>query len=199
MLIIYSLKRYSTSMTDTNSIINALYGSGMRLLFLYMVLAFFFTIIDQIIVRKEFTKQMRMSTSEVKREIKDREGEPRLKQKRKQLHAEFVKQTNAVGNLPGSDMLIVNPQHYAVGLVYDSKHMSSPKVTTKGRNRFALELKTKAFQLGIPIIENPPLARKLFRSTDAGHEVPEDTFQNIADAYLKLHRMKQKQEEDELL
>ena len=162
----------------------------MRLLFLYMVLALFFSALDQIIVRKEYTKQMRMSKSELQREHKDREGEPRLKQKRKQLHSEFIKQTESLGQLAGSDMLIVNPQHYAVALSYQEDKMSGPQVTTKGRNRFALMLKEKARNTGIPIFENPPLARHLFFKTKQGHEIPSESFKEVADLYISIYSQK---------
>ena len=77
------------------------------------MIAICFAILDQILVRGEFTKQMRMSHREVTREHKEREGDPRIRQKRKQLHKEYASQSQGMGNLPGSDMLIVNPEHYA--------------------------------------------------------------------------------------
>ena len=179
------------AITDARSLAGVMQSSGMRLLFLFILLALFFGAIDQIIVRKEFNKQMRMSRREVTREAKEREGEPRIKQKRKQLHSEFVKQANGLGNLKGSDLLVVNPQHIAVGLAYDSKRMMAPQVTAKGRNNYALMLKREAFRLGIPIFENRPLARALFEHCEAGDQVGADHYRAIADIYLKLHQSKE--------
>jgi flagellar biosynthetic protein FlhB len=176
--------------TDAHGLATAMESSGMRLLFLFILLALFFAAIDQILVRKEFTKQMRMSRREVTREAKEREGEPRMKQKRKQLHAEFVKQSKGLGNLPGSDLLVVNPEHFAVALVYDATRMSAPQVSAKGRNHHALMLKQRAFRLGIPIYENPPLARALYRQCEPGAPVGSDHYRAVADLYLKLHRSK---------
>ena len=189
LMVIYCLGLYAPTMVDASQVINAMQGSGLRLLFMFTLLSLIFAAIDQVIVQKEYLKQMRMSRSELTRENKDREGEPRLKQKRKQLHAEFVQQTQAIGNLAGSDVLIVNPQHYAVALYYNSKTMTAPQMTTKGRNLFAVNLKKQAFQLGIPVIENPPLARKLFRSSGAGKEISAELYQDVADVYLKLYRL----------
>ena len=191
LLIMYCLRIYAPTLVNADSLISALHGGGLRLLFMYTFLALFFTAIDQIIVRKEFTKQMRMSRSEVDREYKDREGEPRMKQKRKQLHAEYIKQTQGAGNLPGSDVLIVNPEHYAVALIYNAETMEAPEVSAKGRNKFALDLKKRAFELSIPIISQPPLARALFKNSETGQEVPQQYYQNIADIYLHLQRQKQ--------
>ena len=188
LLVMYCLKRFSPNITDVNFLHDAMRTSALWLLFMYMALALVFAAIDQVIVRREYLKQMRMSKSELKREIKDREGEPRIKAKRKQLHEEFAKQTSSLGELPGSDVLIVNPQHFAVGLAYDANEMTAPRVTAKGRNRFALLLKQRAFNLQIPIIENPPLARSLFRTTPSGSEIPSKEFRAVADIYLRLHQ-----------
>ena len=188
LVTIYCVRLYDDTITDGHSVIAALIGSSYRLLFTFAALAIIFVVLDQIISRQEFRKQMRMSKSELQRENKDREGEPRQKQKRKQLHAEFVKQAQNLGDLPGSDMLIVNPQHYAVGLTYDPETMTAPQLTTKGRNKFALFLKSEARRLSIPIIENPPLARQIFRQTDKGKAVSTEHFVALAGIYIQLRR-----------
>ncbi|HZF44383.1 MAG TPA: EscU/YscU/HrcU family type III secretion system export apparatus switch protein [Sphingomonadaceae bacterium] len=166
---------------------DAMRGVGTRLLMLFILLALFFAGIDQIMVRREYSKQMRMSRSELTRESKDREGEPRMRQKRKQLHAEFVQQSKDLGKLPGSDMLIVNPQHVAVALGYDAATMAAPTVTAKARNHNALAMKRQAFRLGIPIFENRPLARALYERGETGREIGANEYGGVADLYFKLH------------
>src|SRR5258705_5146651 len=84
---------------------------------------------------------MRMSRSELTREFKEREGEPRIKAKRKQLHAEFLKQTEGVGKLGGSDLLLVNPEHYSVALAYDADSNGAPTVPAKARNQLAFVMR----------------------------------------------------------
>jgi flagellar biosynthetic protein FlhB len=163
-------------------------GAGMRLMFVYIAIAAGFVIIDQILVRGEFTKQMKMSRREVTREAKDREGDPRINAKRKQLHAEFVKQSEGAGNLPGSDLVIVNPEHFAVALRYDSGTMRAPSVSAKGRNTFALALRDEAHRLGIPVIVRPPLARALYRASPAGAEIAPDQYEAVAELYIELRR-----------
>jgi flagellar biosynthesis protein FlhB len=172
--------------TDAQGLAGAMQSTGMRLLLLFILVAFFFAALDQIIVRKEFGKQMRMSRRELTREFKEREGEPRMKQKRKQLHAEFTKQVKDMGKLPGSDLLIVNPQHVAVALAYDAAKMAAPTVTAKARNHYALALKREAFRLGIPSFEIRPLARALYDQCETGREIGESHFRAVADLYLKL-------------
>lgn len=178
------------ALTDSHALIAQLYNSGLSLLFAFALLALGFAILDQVLVRSEFRKQMRMSRRELLREFKEREGEPRLKQKRRQLHAEFTKQARSLGNLKGADALIVNPDHFAVALRYDAKTMAAPRVKAKGRNHFALLLKQRATVLSIPIIGQPALARALYKACDKDDEIPEQEYRAVADVYLHLARMK---------
>ena len=191
LLIRYCLEVFANTLTNTDRVILAFQGAGLRLLFMYTLLSIFFAAIDQVIVRKEFSKQMRMSTSEVKRETKDREGEPRQKQKRKQVHSELSKQSASMGDLAGSDIIIVNPEHFAVALKYNAEETDAPVISTKGRNLIAESIKDRAFILGIPILSDPPLARALFKSGKIGKEIPGEHFQKVADVYLKLYKDRQ--------
>lgn len=187
-LLIWSLvSTPGRSQESADGLATAMSGGAMRLLMWFILVAMFFAAIDQVIVRREFHKQMRMSRREVTRETKDREGEPRIKQKRKQLHQEFAKQGKSLGSLPGSDLLVVNPQHFAVALAYDPARMAAPTVTGKARNNYALAMKREAFRLGIPIFENPPLARSLYTGVDTGKEVGAGDYHGVAALYIKLH------------
>ena len=174
------------SSTDAAGLAAAMQAAGMRLLLFFILAALFFVAIDQIIARRDYSKQMRMSRRELTREHKEREGEPRLKQKRKQLHAEFAKEARQAGSLPGSDMLVVNPTHFAVALAYRANENKAPRVTAKARNERALAMKSQAFLLGIPIFESKALARALYDQTDTGDEIGESRFRDVADLYLKL-------------
>lgn len=164
-----------------------------RLLISLALVAMIFAGLDQILARREFRKQMRMSRSELSREVKDREGEPRRKQKRKRMHAEFIEQTRALSGLRGADVLIVNPEHFAVGLKYEPNQMQAPQVVAKGRNRFAHLLKQRAFRWSILTISNPPLARALYRAGEIGAEIPPAYYQAVADMYLAVRRKSQTQ------
>jgi flagellar biosynthetic protein FlhB len=173
---------------DAGGLTQALWSSGSRLLWLFLVLGLMFAILDQVMVRRAFSKQMRMSRREVTRESREREGEPRLKQKRKALHAEFAKQGASLGKLDGSDMVIVNPQHIAIALAYDPSTMRAPVITTKARDHYAQHARKRAQALGIPIIRDVALARGLYASCESGSEIPGDHYRAVADLYLKLRR-----------
>lgn len=171
---------------DARGVVMALDRFGLRLLGLFLVVALAFAALDQILVRRDYSKQMRMSRREIVREMKEREGDPRLRQKRKQIHAEFARQTAGLGSLGGADLLVVNPEHVAVALSYDPEKMAAPAVLAKGRNRHALLLKAKARRLAIPIFESPPLARQLYDQCAAGQEIGADHYRAVADLYLRL-------------
>ncbi len=188
LLIRFAIDESSLAMDSAAAVVDAMRLNGQRLMFAFSVLALIVAIIDQVIARQEFKKQMRMSKSELQREHKDREGEPRQKQKRLQIHRELANQQQALGDLPGSDMLIVNPQHYAVALAYNADTMSAPTITAKGRNNFALHLKRAAAIHGVPIFAQPVLARGLYASAETGTEVPGKHFRAVADLYLALMR-----------
>ncbi|WP_010545481.1 EscU/YscU/HrcU family type III secretion system export apparatus switch protein [Sphingomonas elodea] len=183
-----SLARFGHAAANGEQLAGAMAGAAFRLIFVFLLIAVAFVILDQVLVRSEFLKQMRMSRREVTRENKDQQGDPRIKQKRKQLHAEFVAQSKGLEALPGSDLLVVNPEHFAVALRYDPKTMLAPEVSAKGRNRFALALKNEAFRLGIPVLERPPLARALFRGCKTGSPVPSTAYEDVAALYIALRR-----------
>lgn len=191
LVIRYAIAHYGEVAADGDRLADAMRLAAMRLLYVFLLLAVMFTAIDQLLVRREFMKQMRMSRREITRESKDREGDPRIKQKRKQLHTAFVKASKSAGDLPGADMLVVNPEHVAVALRYDQALMLAPQVIAKGRNRFAQQMKDEAFRLNIPIVREPALARALYRQTEAGDTIPTGLYAGVAQLYIDLYRNQQ--------
>src|SRR5687768_9205250 len=129
---------------------------------------------------------MRMTRRELTRETREREGEPRLKQRRRDLHQQMRQQAEGLGKIDGSDLVVVNPEHYAVALRYDPKTMGAPEVRVKGRNRFAQLMKRKAFLLAIPVIPHPALARALYADCKAGQPIAPDHYREVAHLYRAL-------------
>jgi flagellar biosynthetic protein FlhB len=171
---------------DAAGLARAMQDAALQLLLAFLLIALFFAGLDQLMVRREFRKQMRMSRRELTREVREREGEPRLKQRRKQLHAEFAKEVQGLGDIAGSDLLVVNPEHYAVALAYDVKTMAAPTVKAKARNQYAQAMKREAFRLGIPMFEDKPLARTLYAQADKGAEIDARHFRAVAELYMRL-------------
>lgn len=184
-MITWAMETFGDTFGDANALVRAMDGGAKRMLLAFMCAAIVFMAIDQVIARGEFRKQMRMSRRELKREVKDREGEPRFKQKRREIHAEMRKQSEGLANLDGSDFLITNPEHYAVGLRYVAGEMKAPQVTARGRNHFAQQLKRKARLLGIPIIRDPALARGLYADCRQGRPIVPQHFHAVAQHYRR--------------
>ena len=183
-----AIDTFGDSVGDANLLGKAMASAGARLLFAFIGAAFFFMVIDQLIARGEYRKQMRMSRRELTREVKDREGEPRFKQKRRELHQEMRKQAEGLGKLDGSDFLITNPEHFAVALSYRPGEMDAPMVRAKGRNHFAQLMKRKARLLGLPVIADPGLARALYRDCRADRSIPAQHFHGVARHYARMRR-----------
>lgn len=174
---------------DASGLSHALLDVTIRLTAMLLGAALVFMAFDQFVSRRDFLKKMRMSRRELRRESRDRDGDPRLKQRRRQMHGEFSKLSQSLKNIRGADVLITNPTHYAVALKYDSNRMTAPKVVATGSNRIALRLKRLAFLYGVVVVENPPLARALAR-LPLNSETPEVLFRPIADIYLRLRSQK---------
>jgi flagellar biosynthetic protein FlhB len=163
-------------------------ASAGRLLLLFIVLAAAFAVLDQLLARREFARQMRMSRREVTREIREREGEPRQKRARKQILDEIIKQARGASSVKGADVLIVNPTHYAVALRYRHGETDAPVVQARGRNLWARRMRRAAEREGVAIVRVPGLARALHNHSRVGDQIPPAQFVAVADIYVGLRR-----------
>jgi flagellar biosynthetic protein FlhB len=188
----HALRVDAATLTGADQLVGAMRANALRLLLLFVAAAALFAILDQLIARRDFTAKMRMSRREIRRELRDREGEPRLKQRRQKLHREFAKNSQSLRNIRGADLLITNPTHYAVALKYDARRMDAPVVVARGANQLALRLKKLAFVYGLVVIENRALAQALFFKSDLNRPVPETFFRPVADIYIDIERRKAK-------
>ncbi len=179
------------SITDATSLAAFMRRAGLRLLALFVAGAAGFAILDQLISRRDFANRMRMSRREVRRELRDREGDQRMKQRRRTLHREFIKLSQSLRGIRGADVLITNPTHFAIALRYDPKTMIAPVVVSMGSHQFAQRLKKLAFVYGLNIVENRPLAQALYAKGRLGQPVPEELYRPVADVYIEVRRKKE--------
>lgn len=140
----------------------------------------FVAVVDFVFSRWEFMRKMKMSKHEVKEEHKRREGDPRIKAKRKEIQDELRQKMDGSNGTPGADLIITNPTHYAVGLKYDRENMHAPIVVSKGRDQLALKIRSIASSHRIPIYEDKPLARQLYAEVNISNPVPEETYYMVA-------------------
>lgn len=133
--------------------------------------------------RHSFTKKLRMSLRDIKQEFKDNEGDPMLKQQRKQAHAEWSQQgASQAARLASA--LVVNPTHIAVAIDYDRERCPVPLISAKGEGDVAAAMRAAAEDAGVPIVRNVPLARDLLARAEVGEAIPPDLFDIIAEVIL---------------
>ncbi len=143
-------------------------------------------LLDLAYSRWQFRKQMMMSTRELKEEFKRREGDPLIRAKLRELQRENLKQSRSIGRVPEADVLITNPEHFAVALRYVRGEMEAPVVLAKGSDHWAAQMKAVARRHRVPIHEQRRLARFLFRHGDIDRTIPADAFVDVARVYADL-------------
>ncbi len=145
-------------------------------------------IVDYIFQRRRLEKQLRMSKQEVRDELKKMEGDPLIKQRRRQLQARLAMQRIGT-DVPRADVVVTNPTEYAVAIKYDEAHMSAPRVIAKGRDLLAARIRQVAQLHGITIVQRPPLARALYAGVDVGQEVPPQFYRAIAELLAYVYQV----------
>jgi flagellar biosynthetic protein FlhB len=140
----------------------------------------FIAMLDLIYTRFEFAKKMRMSRHELKEEIKHRDGDPRIRARLRQLRREMLKRSRAISRTRNADVLITNPTHVAVALRYVKDQMVSPQVIAKGQGFMAAIMRQIAARHQIPVVQNPSLARALYRGLPIDHHVPPELYTQVA-------------------
>ena len=137
------------------------------------------SIIDLIYQKWDYAESMKMSKQEVEDERKRSDGDPFIKNRLKQARNELLRQ-RMMESVPQADVIITNPTHYAIALAYDRKRNAAPEVVAKGVDEVALRIREIAEENDVPRVEDPPLARALFRAVKVGHEIPEKFYQAVA-------------------
>jgi flagellar biosynthetic protein FlhB len=131
-------------------------------------------------------RDLMMTRQELKDEMKNTEGDPHTKARRRRMRARTKRQMLA--DVPKADVVITNPTHIAVALRYDRKTMQAPLIVAKGIRKNALEIREIAEAAGVPIIENKPLARLMFKYGKVGQEVPSQLFVAVAEVLAYVYR-----------
>ena len=162
-----------------------IYRVSVRILMLFVI----FGIFDVWWQRKSYMKDMMMTKDEVKKEYKQSEGDPHHKAKRKELHQEIMEgaQMEAVKD---ASVIVTNPDHVAVALIYDQGKDGAPRVLIKGMDAKAERIKALARESDVPLLRNVPLAHALLR-VDVGQEVPEELYDAVAEVLNFVYGLKQ--------
>ena len=160
------------------------------LLLKLMVVLLLIAGIDLVFARRQFARHMRMSRRDIKDEHRHREGDPRIRQRIRQLRAQLLKRSQALRELPGADVLITNPTRVAVALRYEHGVSPAPCVIARGAGSLAAKMRDVAFRHQVPIVPSPVLARALYRETDDGGYVPERWYGQVAKILVWINAAK---------
>jgi flagellar biosynthetic protein FlhB len=166
-------------------IANLIARVGINVGALYLFIALF----DVIYQRSKHAKDLRMSKYELKQEYKDIEGNPLIKSKIRQKMRE-ASMRRMMQDVPGADVVITNPTHFAVALSYKPEEGTAPKVVAKGVDFLALKIKDIAKLNNVTIVENKPLARTLYATVDIGKEIPPELYATVAEVLAYVYKLK---------
>lgn len=162
--------------TALSTVGDIIIGLGIKISAIFLIVGF----ADLVYQRHKFKNDNMMTKQEVKDEYKNSEGDPQVKgQIRKRMQE--VSRRRMMQQLPEADVVITNPTHFAVALKYEPNEGRAPVVIAKGADYLAFQIKDKAKEYNIAIVENKPLARILYHNIDVGMEIPPELYQAVAE------------------
>jgi flagellar biosynthesis protein FlhB len=150
-------------------------------------------LLDYAFQRWQHRHDLRMTHQEVREETKQLEGDPKIKQRIRQLQRQMATQ-RMMKEVPTADVVVTNPIRFAVAIRYDMAKMETPVVIAKGARLMAKRIRDIATENNVPIVEKPELARTLFRSVEIGQPIPEDVFLAVAEVLAFVYRIDQREE-----
>lgn len=160
----------------------------LKLMAILIGFTFVVAVADWFWQRYQYEENLKMSKHEVKQEFKDIEGDPQLKARIRGLQFEMARK-RMLADVPTADVVITNPTHFAIALKYVSGR-PAPIVVAKGQDNIAQTIKEIARKARVPILENKPLARALYREVEIGKMIPESFFQAVAEILAYVYRLK---------
>ena len=156
------------------------------------VVYIFLGLADYAYQRWKFKDDMKMTKQEVKDEYKNTEGDPQIKGKQRQRMMESS-QRRMMKNVPQADVVITNPTHIAVAILYDNTKDEAPRVVAKGEDYLAKKIKDLAKESDVPIVENKPLARALYATVDIDETIPPELYQAVAEILAVVYTNRDQQ------
>lgn len=138
-----------------------------------------------------FEQRIRMTHQEAKEEAREDAGDPAIRQRRRRRMRELLA-SRSLKSVPKADVIVTNPTHFAVAILYQSQKMGAPRIVAKGADAFAERIRAVARKHSVPVIENPPLTRALYKRVAVGKEIPPDLFQAVAIVLAHVYRLKRR-------
>ena len=146
---------------------------------------------DYFFQKREFKESLKMTKQDIKQEMKEYTGDPYMRQRLRDMQRSILMR-NMIKEVPKADVVITNPTHFAVALIYDAAVMAdAPIVVAKGEDSLALQIKEMARNNNVPMIENRPLAQQLYKSAEIGQAIPYEFVAAIFAIYKELDEKNQ--------
>lgn len=149
---------------------------------------FVVAVADYLFQRYNYMKNLRMTKQEVKEEYKEIEGDPMIKARLRQLRMQRARQ-RMMAAVPKASVVVTNPTHFAVALKYEQGQEEAPIVVAKGADNVAFRIREVATKNNVPIVENPPLARALYK-VELDQEIPVEHFRAVAEVISYIMKLK---------
>jgi flagellar biosynthetic protein FlhB len=159
------------------------YEIGWKCAFVFLL----WSVVDYGLQRRKFESDLKMSKQEIRDEGKENEGNPQMKGRIRRLQRQMRKR-RMMQDVEKATVVITNPTHFAVALRFDMETMGAPIVLAKGQDLVARTIKQIAQWNGVPMVENPPLARALYRSVDVGSVIPSKLYTAVAEILSFVYR-----------
>ena len=161
------------------------------LFFKVIVVLLFLSLLDFAYEKWRFKENMKMTKQEVTDERKQTEGDPKVKKQQFKMAMRYMRRPRLDHAVIKSDFVVTNPTHYAVALHYDAAVAPAPRVMVKGIRKRALRIKALALENNIPVVEDPPLARALYRSVSEEQEIPEELYPAVAAILAAVYKKRE--------
>ncbi|MBN23230.1 MAG: flagellar biosynthesis protein FlhB [Bdellovibrionaceae bacterium] len=152
---------------------------------------FVFAGFDFWLQRWEYGKNTRLTKQEAKQEHKEQEGDPLVRSRIRSAQREMARK-RMMNDVKTADVIITNPTHIAIAIRYDRNGMSAPQVVAKGADFLAQKIKKIASENSVPLVENVPLARTLYKNVKVGEAIPHTLYQAVAEVLAYIYKMKNK-------
>lgn len=162
----------------------------LKLIIQLLIVLTMLSFLDKFYTRWKFNKDNRMSKQEVKDEYKQKEGDPKIKSKIKQLQQQLRQKTASLKQVKTADVVITNPTHLAIALKYERGLMPAPKVVCKAQGEMVIQVKEMARKHGIPVIENKAFARMLYHSVGLNQWISKDLFPIAASIFRDIYQQR---------
>ncbi|AZV55974.1 fused FliR family export protein/FlhB family type III secretion system protein [Clostridium sp. AWRP] len=173
---------------DSRAVAKAIGSLAVGIFFRITLIMLIIAILDYMFQRYQYNKDLRMSKQEIKEEFKQDEGDPQIKSKRRQKQRELAMR-RMMQEVPKATVVVTNPTHVAVALKYE-EGQNAPVLVAKGLDAVALKIKEIAKDNDVPIIENRPLARLIYKEVEIDMEIPDEMYQAVAEILALVYKMR---------